>query len=212
MGLTRPPARRIGVFGGSFDPVHQAHLALARTALDTLALDELRWVPVGHAWQKARALQPAAARVAMLQAALDEAGDARQRIDDCELRREGPSYTRDTLHASAAAEPHAEWFLVIGQDQYANLPTWQGWQDIVSLATLAVAARAGDTVQAPPELAAHGHRLERLPLPGMAVSSTSVRARLAAGEPASALVPALLPAGVARYIDQHHLYRESAHY
>lgn len=207
--------RRVGVFGGSFDPPHAAHAALARVACETLALDELRWIPVGQAWQKARRLAEGTHRRAMVAALLAEAGDGRQVLDDRELRRPGPSYTRDTLdelRLEAAGVP-TEWFLIIGQDQYANLPTWQGWQDIVAQTTLAVAARAGAQIVAAPELAAAPHRLVRLPLPAMPVSSTEIRARLAgaraSGEPASALVPTLLPAPVAGYIDQHNLYRES---
>ncbi|MBI5334128.1 MAG: nicotinate (nicotinamide) nucleotide adenylyltransferase [Burkholderiales bacterium] len=213
-----PRARRVGIFGGSFDPPHAAHAALARVACDTLTLDELRWIPVGQAWQKARRLADGGHRRAMVAALLAEAGDARQLLDERELRRPGPSYTRDTLaelHREAAGQPTA-WFLIIGQDQYANLPTWQGWRDIVAQATLAVAARAGAQIVAPPELAAVPHRLVRLPLPAMPVSSTEIRARLAgpgaavaSGEPARALVPTLLPASVAGYIDQHNLYRES---
>lgn len=204
-------AARIGLFGGSFDPVHQAHLGLARTALDSLRLDELRWLPVGHAWQKDRRLADAAHRIAMLRAALQtEPRDARCVIDDCEVRRAGPSYTIDTLRERHAAAPDAELFLIIGQDQYAGLHTWHGWGEIVQLATLAVAARAGQAVAPSPELAAVPHRLVPLPLPAMAVSSTAVRAHLARGEPAASLVPALLPATVASYIDSHHLYAESS--
>lgn len=202
--------RRIGVFGGSFDPPHQAHAALARVACDTLALDALLWIPVGQAWQKARRLAEGPHRRAMVAALLAQAQDPRQALDDRELRRPGPSYTRDTLAELSGESPvPAEWFLIIGQDQYANLPTWQGWPDILAQATLAVAARAGAQIVAPAALAAVPHRLVRLPLPAMPVSSTAIRARLANGEPASGLVPTLLPAPVAGYIDQHHLYRKS---
>lgn len=222
-GLEAPAAgrgpRRIGVFGGSFDPVHQAHIALGRVACAALQLDELRWVPAGQPWQKARQLAEGRHRVAMLElavaaAAADLAAGAgsacRQRVDAMELQRSGPSYTEDTLAAVAAEQPGAELFLIIGQDQYANLPTWRGWQRIVQLAALAVAARAGAVVQAPPELAAVPHRLYRLPLPAMAASSTAVREHLKQGGSAQALVPALLAPAVAGYIDQHHLYRHAA--
>jgi nicotinate-nucleotide adenylyltransferase len=104
--------RRIGLFGGSFDPVHNAHLALARQALDQLKLDELRWVPVGQAWQKARVLTPAAQREAMLRLAIE--GEARFVLERCELQRAGPSYTLDTLRELQAATPGSDWFLLIG--------------------------------------------------------------------------------------------------
>lgn len=200
--------RRIGVFGGSFDPVHQGHIALARVAVDSLQLDELRWVPVGQPWQKTRRLAEGAHREAMLELALaDAGGDPRQCIDPIELSRSGPSYTEDTLQAFAAREAGAEWFLIIGQDQYANLHTWQGWQHIVQLATLAVAGRAGAGVQASPALAALPHRLLSLPLPAWPVSSTVVRQHLSGGGSVQALVPAMLTPSVAGYIDRHQLYR-----
>ena len=201
---------RIGLIGGSFDPVHQAHLALGQVAAAHLGLTELRWIPVGHAWQKARQLAPAAHRLAMLRAALQAPlpGATRQLIDDCEIRRDGPSYTLDTLREVQVAHPEAELVLIIGQDQYAGLPTWHGWREIVQLVTLAVAARAGQAVRPGPELAAVPHRLVMLPLPALAVSSTDIRARLGRGEPAASLVPALLPATVASYIESHHLYAE----
>lgn len=207
--MTSAAVRRIGIFGGSFDPVHQAHLALARVALSSLQLTELRLVPVGHAWQKDRQLADATHRIAMLQAALaTEPADARLVLDDCEVRRGGPSYTVETLRDVYVEAPGAEVFLIIGQDQYAGLHTWYGWSEIVQLATLAVAARADQAIVPSDELAAVRHRMVQLPLPAMAVSSTAVREHLAHGKPAASLVPALLPATVAGYIDSHHLYAQ----
>lgn len=207
--MSAAAVQRIGIFGGSFDPVHQAHLALARVAIGSLQLTELRLVPVGHAWQKSRQLADASHRVAMLQAALQaEPFDARVVLDDVEIRRGGPSYTVETLREVHLASPAAEVYLIIGQDQYAGLHTWNGWTEIVQLATLAVAARAGQAVVPSDELAAEPHRMVQLPLPAMAVSSTAVREHLARGEPAASLVPALLPATVASYIDSHHLYAQ----
>ena len=87
--------KRVGLFGGSFDPVHNAHVALARTALEQLALDELRWIPVGQPWQKARRLAAAADREAMVRLAI--AGEPRFVLDRVELRRRGPTFTLDTV-------------------------------------------------------------------------------------------------------------------
>jgi nicotinate-nucleotide adenylyltransferase len=207
--MTAAAARRIGIFGGSFDPVHQAHLALARVALSSLQLTELRLVPVGHAWQKDRLLADASHRIAMLRAAVaTEPVDARLVLDDCEVRRGGPSYTVETLRDVYVEAPGAEVFLIIGQDQYAGLHTWYGWSEIVQLATLAVAARADQAVVPSAELAGVPHRMVQLPLPAMVVSSTAVREHLARGETAASLVPALLPVTVAGYIDSHHLYAQ----
>ncbi len=200
---------RIGVFGGSFDPPHLAHRALAEAACDTLALDALMCVPAGAPWQKSdRVLAPAAHRVAMLQALLIDL--PRCQIDEREVRREGPSYSVDTVgelagewpRSVAANRPGATLFLVIGQDQYARLDTWHRWRDLLALCTLAVAARAGEPVQAPVALRAVPHQLAVLPMPRLDISASDIRARVAQGLPVGPLVGE----PVARYIARHALY------
>jgi len=192
--------KRIGLFGGSFDPVHSAHVALARLALQHLALDEMRWLPAGRPWQKAhRALAADEHRVAMLKLAIGR--EPRFVLDERELHRAGPSYTIDSVLELQAEEPAAEWFLVIGQDQHVRLHTWHRWQELLARVTLAVAPRAGESGQASPQVAALPHA--EVALPAMPVSATDIRERLARGEGIDGLVP---PA-VARYIEQHHLYQ-----
>jgi nicotinate-nucleotide adenylyltransferase len=191
--------KRIGLFGGSFDPVHSAHVALARLALEHLALDELRWLPAGRPWQKAdRTLAADAHRVAMLELAID--GEPRFVIDERELHRAGPSYTIDSVLELQAERPGSGLFLVIGQDQYVRLPTWHRWHELLSRVTLAVAPRDGETAPVPAEIAALPHA--EVALPAMAVSATDIRERIAQGRSIEGLVPPL----VARYIDQHQLY------
>jgi nicotinate-nucleotide adenylyltransferase len=192
-------SRRIGLLGGTFDPVHNAHLALACIALDTLALDELRWLPAGQPWQKTQRITPAAQRLAMLELAV--AGEPRFAIERCEVERTGPSYTVDTVHELQRREPDAQWFLIVGQDQFANLHTWHAWQDLLSRVTLAVAARPGTAQAADAQVQAEAYQV--LPLPTMDVAATAIRERVARGEPIDHLVP--LP--VARYIEEHALYR-----
>jgi len=195
--------------GGSFDPVHSAHVALAETALQHLALDEVRWIPVGQAWQKARALAPAAHRLAMVEAAV--AHEPRFVVDDIEVRRAGPSYTLDTVKALQAQHPDAaQWVLIIGQDQYANLATWHDWPELLQRVNLAVACRGDQVVTAPAALQDHPHTVTRLPLPPMPVSSTDIRARLARGADPASLAPSLVSPGVARYIAHHQLYAAGA--
>jgi nicotinate-nucleotide adenylyltransferase len=190
--------RRIGLLGGTFDPVHNAHVALACIALDTLALDELRWVPAGQPWQKTRRVTASADRIAMLQLAL--AGEPRFVLERCEIDRTGPSYTLDTVRELRAREPEVQWFLIIGQDQFANLHSWHGWQELLSLVTLAVAARPGAARQADALIQAQAYQV--LPLPTMDISATAIRERVARGAP----VDHLLPPAVASYIGQHGLY------
>ena len=199
--MNEAPARRVGLFGGSFDPVHNAHVALARAALAELQLDEVRWIPAGQAWQKARSLTDARHREAMLQLAI--ADEPRFVLDRIEVERPGPSYTLETVRALAAARPGTLWFLIIGHDQYASLQTWNGWQQLLGLVTLAVANRPGEPREVHEEVRRFDHRV--VPLPMLDISATAVRDRVAAGADISSLVPL----GVARYIDQHRLYRAS---
>ena len=190
---------RIALFGGSFDPVHNAHLALARLALDELQLDRLLWIPAGQPWQKARKLSPAADREAMLRLAI--ADEPRFALDRRELLRQGPSYTLDTVRELQAEVPGAQLVLLIGQDQYAGLHTWAGWQDLLARVTLAVANRPGPLPAVDPEVQRLAHRA--LPLPPLDIAATDIRARVARGE----RIDHLVPPEVARYIDQHGLYR-----
>jgi len=191
--------------GGSFDPVHAAHVALAESALRHLALDEVRWIPVGQAWQKSRQLASSEHRVAMVQAAI--AHEPRFVLDRIEVDRPGPSFTLDTVCSLQARHPDvAEWVLIIGLDQFANLPTWQGWGELLQRVTLAVATRGASQIEPPEALLQRPHRLVTLPMAPRAVSSTDIRASLRRGDPPESLVPTSLPEGVARYIATHQLY------
>jgi len=198
------PVRRAALFGGSFDPVHKAHVALAHAALDGLGLDEVRWVPSGNPWQKqaVRALTPAAHREAMVRLAIQD--EPRFTLDRCEIQRPGPSYTLDTVRELQAREPGTQWFLLIGQDQYANLHTWAQWPELLQRVALAVANRPGVLKPVAPEVLRFPHRA--VPLPMLDIAATDIRARVAAGQDIAHLVP---PA-VAHYIDRHGLYRHGA--
>jgi nicotinate-nucleotide adenylyltransferase len=207
---------RLGLFGGTFDPIHVGHLALARAALDALALDELRLIPTGRSWQKAQAGASAEQRVQMARLAV--ADDPRFVVDDREARRPGLTYTVDTLR-ELRGEVGAECALVLllGSDQLHNLPTWEGWESLLDYAHLAVTQRerialAGFPAAVEALLARHGR--DALPdapfgsvvffgMPPVPVSATALRRQLASGQMPLELVP---PA-VLDYIRSHHLYR-----
>lgn len=196
--------RRIGVYGGSFDPPHLAHLALARMARDALALDELRLLPAGQPWQKAGRLQAGAAqREAMLR--LLVAGEPQLVVDPRELRRPGASYTIDSLRELAREHADAELFLVIGADQFETLDTWREADAILGLARLAVAPRDGQRPRPPQAWAGRAIAWREIPLPPIDISATEIRRRVAAGD----TIAPLVGDAVAGYIDQHQLYRAS---
>ncbi|MCJ0763352.1 nicotinate (nicotinamide) nucleotide adenylyltransferase [Variovorax terrae] len=202
MGVT-VPARRLGVFGGAFDPPHNAHVALVRAAVEQLALDELRVFPTGQAWHKPHRLSPPQHRLAMARLAFE--GLPRVVVDDREIQRAGPTYTFDTLQELQAAEPQAQLFLIMGADQAAALPNWHRFQEILQLAIISIAGRvhvAGTSGQFDPQNLA-GARWQALQLPALSVSATEVRHRAAAAQGIAHLVPE----SVARYIEQHHLYQ-----
>lgn len=212
--------RRIGLVGGTFDPPHVGHLALARAARDAYALDEVRLVPTGCSWQKANAGANSAQRLEMARLALLglPAGE-RLVVDDREVRRDGPSYMVDTLHelrAELGDEPML--VLVIGSDQLRNLPTWHRWRDVFGLAHVAATQRERVGLEALPaaleaELAARGRQslpdapagaIVLFSMPAVPVSATALRAQLQRGERPDGLSP---PA-VLDYIGSNRLYRQ----
>ncbi|WP_245909558.1 nicotinate (nicotinamide) nucleotide adenylyltransferase [Sphaerotilus hippei] len=208
--VRRPAARRIGLLGGSFDPVHRAHRALAEVALAQLGLDELRWVVAGRPWQKPAQQADAMHRAAMVGLAI--ADEPRFVLERCELERDGPSYTIDTVRSLQGGRPPEalpdDWFLVLGQDQYANFATWREWPELLARVTLAVAGRAGQPVEAPAALASVAHRVATLPMPASTLSSTDIRRRLRDGTSPDLLAPRMVEPAVASYIARLGLYRD----
>jgi nicotinate-nucleotide adenylyltransferase len=199
------------MFGGAFDPPHWAHRALAETALQQLALDALHVLPTGQAWHKARVLSAAAHRLAMCEAAFGDL--ARVRIDPRETLRDGPSYTADTLRELAAEYPGARLYLILGADQLMAFRHWSRWQEVLRYATLAVANRplhlaahadAPESVEA--DLSTVNVAFQRLHMPLHPTSSTAIRAHVHGQSRRHPDLDVLVPAGVARYISDHHLY------
>lgn len=198
---------KIGVFGGAFDPPHNAHLALAQTALRELAMDALHVIPTGQAWHKARPLSPAEHRLAMTRLAFQDVPGVV--VDDREIKRLGPTFTIDTLRALQAENPDAQLYLLMGGDQFAAFMQWHQWREITKIAIICIAARARfdwaegqfDTPKQP-EM-----RLLTLQMPPMAVSATQIRQLLASGLGENQAMTDLLPHPVASYISQHQLYK-----
>jgi nicotinate-nucleotide adenylyltransferase len=178
-------AGRIGILGGTFDPVHVGHLFAAVTARDRLGLDRVLLVVANVPWQKvgARALTPAEDRLAVLEAAIgDVDGLEASRI---EIDRGGASYTVDTVAAVATRYPGAELHLVVGADIVPELDTWERVEELRDQVVLAVVDRAGE----PPVADPPGWQVRRVPMPELMVSSSELRKRLAEGRPVDFLVP-----------------------
>lgn len=175
--------RRIGVFGGTFDPPHVAHVVLAAAAIEQLKLDVLVVTPAGVPWQKvgSRSISPGETRLEMARAAFAPVSGVE--VSDIELRREGNSYTVDTLREFV--DDRTDLFLLLGSDAAAGLDTWERHGEIAELSTIAVFPRRGHEDAHPPA----GFVWESLELPGLEVSSTDIRSRVSAGRPTVGLVP-----------------------
>ncbi len=199
--------KKIGVFGGAFDPPHNAHVALAQTALAELELDALHVIPTGQAWHKARNLSSAEHRLAMTQLAFQDM--PRVVVDDREIKRTGPTFTIDTLQALQAENPGAQLYLLMGGDQFAAFKQWHQWREIIKTAIICIAVRARfDWSEGQFEpLKELQNSTVMLQMPQMAVSATQIRQLLAAGLGENHAIADLLPHPVASYIAQHRLYK-----
>jgi nicotinate-nucleotide adenylyltransferase len=196
---------RIGVFGGTFDPIHLGHLIVAEHAREALALDRVLFVPAGGPWhRRSRPQASAEQRVAM--ARLATADNPAFVVSTADAAREGPTYTVDTLAALQRDSPEARLVFLLGQDGLAMLPSWRTPERILALAEVAVLARPG---AAPPDWAAleaaipgAQSRLRLLESPLIAISATEVRERVGGGRS----IRYLVPREVAAYIAERGLY------
>lgn len=191
---------KLGVMGGTFDPVHIGHLILAEQAREQLGLDSVRFIPAGDPWRKAHLdVTPAAHRLAMARLAV--AGNPAFEVDDCEVVREGPTYTVDTLlELRAGLADEDEVYFLAGNDALADLPNWRDPAGIAEAAYIAVAPREG--YELPADLPFARERLVRLSMPYVGISSTDLRVRARRGLSLRYLVPA----AVEEYIREHGLY------
>ncbi|HRL22140.1 MAG TPA: nicotinate (nicotinamide) nucleotide adenylyltransferase [Alcaligenes sp.] len=192
---------RIGLLGGSFDPIHKAHLELALAAREQLQLDEVQLIPAAQPWQRPALGASAQDRLNMTSLAVRPYPALS--VNPEEIRRGGPTYTIDTLRALPAG---ARYYWILGSDQLLNFCSWHCWQDIVAQVELAVAQRPGAQLQTPEPLAAllkqHGRDLHLIDFPPQDISATDIRERVQRGDN----IDGLLPPQVADYIRKNRLY------
>lgn len=188
---------RTGILGGTFDPIHIAHLHAGETALHGAALDRVLFMPAGDPWQKGdRALTPAAQRLEMTRLAIE--GVDRFEVDEREIWRDGPTYTIDTLHSFP---PEEELFLILGADAALGLPTWHEWEAVVERAGILVVPRPGADLGLVAKTVPSATMLD---MAALDLSSTMIRAMAAEGRPFRFLVPPR----VREYIDTTGLYTQ----
>jgi nicotinate-nucleotide adenylyltransferase len=203
---------RVGLFGGAFDPPHRAHRWLVEAALEQLELDYLRVVPTGDAWHKSRELSPARHRLAMARHAFADLMPVQ--VDDQEIRRQGASYTIDTVERIRAEFPGATLFLMIGIDQWRAFPSWHRWETLLELVVPVVALRPETAPPWPERMRSRPPKdLDpRLPkpvwllMPYLNTSSTDVRTAISELGVGSPLPERELHPAVAGYIATHSLY------
>jgi nicotinate-nucleotide adenylyltransferase len=190
---------RTGILGGTFDPIHIAHLHAGETALHAAGLDRVLFMPAGDPWQKTdeRQVTPVAARVEMTRLAID--GVAGFELDLREVEREGPTYTIDTL---ATFAPDEELFLILGFDAAVGLPTWHRWEEVVARAGILVVPRPGYDLSKVESVVPSALRLE---MAALDVSASSIRRMAARGAPYRFLVTP----EVYRYIEAEGIYTQS---
>ncbi|MGH8378605.1 MAG: nicotinate-nucleotide adenylyltransferase [Gammaproteobacteria bacterium] len=195
--------RKIGIFGGSFDPIHYGHLRPALEILSTLSLDEIRFIPAGQPPHRAVPAASAALRLDMVKAAI--ASEPRFVVDEREIRRSAPSYTVDTLMELRGEFPRDALMLIVGMDAFLGFPGWHEWRKIFEFAHVIVAHRPGWVLQSGGDLAETIHRRRAAslreilsetagrillqPVTQLEISSTQVRAGIAAGGDPRYLVP-----------------------
>ena len=199
---------RTGILGGVFNPPHIGHLICAQEAHSQLALGSVLLVPVGEAPHRDMPGDPGAdVRLELCRRAV--AGDDRLAVSSIEVERPGPSYTADTLRELSERGDHGELFLILGGDQAAALPEWHEPEEVLRLATVAVAERDGaerERVAEAVSRLAGGGDLLFIDMPRVDVSSTMIRERAAAARP----IRYLVPEGVAGLIEERDLYASAA--
>ena len=190
---------RLGVMGGTFDPIHHGHLVAASEVQAQFDLDEVVFVPTGRPWQKSgRVVAPAEHRYLMT--VIATASNPRFTVSRVDIDRDGPTYTIDTLRDLRVQRPEAELFFITGADALAQILSWKDADELWDLAHFIGVTRPGYVLS---ESGLPGERVSLQEVPAMAISSTDCRERVRAGEP----IWYLVPDGVVQYINKYGLYR-----
>jgi len=198
MSVTRAP--RIGVMGGTFDPIHHGHLVAASEVAQSFDLDEVVFVPTGRPWQKDDVTE---SEHRYLMTVIATASNPQFTVSRVDVDRAGPTYTIDTLRDLQEQRPGAELFFITGADAVAQILSWRNHQELWDLAHFVAVSRPGHvlTTEGLPS-----ENVSQLEIPALSISSTDCRARVRRGHP----VWYLVPDGVVQYIAKHHLYRSTA--
>ena len=190
---------RIGVFGGTFDPPQNGHIAVAQAVFERLELDHILFVPAGDPWQKNEEASPLQ-RSEMVKLAI--AGHDIFSLSTVDIDRPGPTYTVDTLRELTSQYPGSELFFILGDEAFEGIQSWKSYEDLAGLATFVVVSRHGTQPEVPAKLSPSVNLLE---IPTLPISSTMCRERIANGESLEGLVPD----NVAKYVEEHQLYRRN---
>jgi nicotinate-nucleotide adenylyltransferase len=183
---------RIGIYGGTFDPIHHGHLILAREALETLELEKVIFVPAAASPFKGPPMASNEIRLSMLTAAID--GESGFAIDDCELRRPPPSYAVDTVEEIRTRENGVEFYYLIGEDNVSDLPRWHRFKELRAMVSFVVLNRTG--LESQHDYAVVERKID--------ISATDIRNRVASGRS----IRYLVPAEVEEIIRRQNIYRE----
>ncbi|MGA8988726.1 nicotinate-nucleotide adenylyltransferase [Aeromicrobium sp.] len=195
--------RRVGVMGGTFDPIHHGHLVAASEVQSWFDLDEVVFVPTGEPWQKAdRDVSPAEHRYLMT--VIATAANPRFEVSRVDIDRQGPTYTIDTLRDLSTQHPDADLYFITGADAMAALLTWQDHEELFTRAHFVGCTRPGHELNEETLEGLPRDRITLVEIPALAISSTDCRIRVERGEP----VWYLVPDGVVQYIAKHELYRK----
>jgi nicotinate-nucleotide adenylyltransferase len=195
--------KRLGVMGGTFDPIHHGHLVTAEEALWQFELDEVVFVPTGQPWMKDdRNVSPAEDRYLMT--VIATSSNPRFSVSRIEVERDGPTYTVDTLEELRAVQPGVELYFVTGADAMLEIFQWKDPEDVLSRAHFIAATRPGyDLARLDAQGGTRNSRVTVMHIPALAISSTDIRRRVREREP----IRYLVPEGVQTYIEKAALYR-----